>query len=85
MFESPRNLQSHIKQSASGSLGPGEYHNEGHLHKLAMEAVFPKKQVPFNSQAIRKIAEPDAKPMVNAKRNVSPGKLLKIDDFIGPG
>ena len=27
--ESPRNLGYHIKYTASGVLGPGQYHNEG--------------------------------------------------------
>lgn len=47
--ESPRNLGFHIKQAASGVLGPGQYHNEGQMHKLAMDAIYPKKLVPFNS------------------------------------
>ena len=47
--ESPRNTVGHIKGSASGSLGPGEYHNEGQLHRMAMDAIYPKKLVPFNS------------------------------------
>ena len=46
--ESVRN-PTFIGQPASGSLGPGEYHNEGLLHKQAMEAIYPKKVVPFNS------------------------------------
>ena len=56
--EQARNLSSHVKPTASGALGPGEYHNEGHLHKLAMEAIYPKKQVPFNSQQSRAVVEP---------------------------
>ena len=47
--ESPRNFGSHIKQSASGVLGPGEYFNEGNMHKLAMESIYPKKFAPFNT------------------------------------
>ena len=47
--ESHRDLQNHMKFPASGQLGPGEYHNEGQLHKMAMEAIYPKKTVAFNS------------------------------------
>ena len=41
--ESKRDLGSHMKGTASGMLGPGEYHNEGALHKMAMDAIYPKK------------------------------------------
>ena len=41
--------QDFIGKSASGNLGPGEYYNEGLIHKQAMEAIYPKKAVPFNS------------------------------------
>ena len=41
--ESHRNLQAHINIPASGNLGPGEYHNEGQLHQIAMDAIYPKK------------------------------------------
>ena len=41
--ESKRDLGQHVKASASGHLGPGEYHNEGMLHRLAMDAIYPKK------------------------------------------
>ena len=47
--ESNRDMSAHIQKVASGNLGPGEYHNEGALHRMAMEAIYPKKQVPFNS------------------------------------
>jgi len=40
---------SFIAKSTTGPLGPGEYHNEGLMHKQAMEAIYPKKNVPFNS------------------------------------
>lgn len=55
--ESPRNMGEHIKPSASGKLGPGEYHNEGKLHKMAMEAIYPKKLVPFNSHTNRQVGD----------------------------
>ena len=71
--ESPRNTQAHVRGTGSGTLGPGEYYNEGHLHKLAMEAIYPKKMVPFNSQEIRIDAgEPKAD---TSRKHVSPGKL----------
>ena len=41
--------QTFIGKSASGNLGPGEYYNEGLQHKQAMEAIYPRKIVPFNS------------------------------------
>ena len=40
-----------IGKSSTGNLGPGEYHNEGMIHKQAMEAIYPKKSIPFNSQS----------------------------------
>ena len=40
---------SFIAKSTSGPLGPGEYYNEGLMHKQAMEAIYPKKHVPFQS------------------------------------
>jgi len=40
---------SFIAKSTSGPLGPGEYFNEGLMHKQAMEAIYPKKHVPFQS------------------------------------
>ena len=41
----------------TGQLGPGEYHNEGAEHKEAMDAIYPKKKVPFNTQLSRQIGE----------------------------
>lgn len=38
-----------IAKSSTGNLGPGEYFNEGLIHKQAMDAIYPKKGVPFNS------------------------------------
>ena len=49
--ESAREFSSHIKQTASGQIGPGQYHNEGFLHKLAMESIYPRKKAPFNSNS----------------------------------
>ena len=51
--ESHRDLLGHVQYPASGQLGPGEYHNEGQLHKMAMDAIYPKKAVPFNSNQNR--------------------------------
>jgi hypothetical protein len=48
--ESTREHNSFIKKSETGVIGPGEYHNEGLVHKQAMEAIYPKKLVPFNTQ-----------------------------------
>lgn len=47
--EGVRDMQQHVRKTASGQLGPGEYFNEGNLHKMAMEAIYPKKTAPFNS------------------------------------
>jgi len=48
---------SFIPVSTSGNIGPGEYHNEGLNHKLAMEAIYPKKEVPFNTQLQRSVGD----------------------------
>ena len=56
-----------IGKSSTGNLGPGEYYNEGAIHKQAMDAIYPKKAIPFNSQSQRKIS------MDN--KNISPGKF----------
>jgi len=55
--ESPRDCGQHIAASASGRLGPGEYHNEGQLHRMAMDAIYPKKLVPFNSNLNRGVVD----------------------------
>ena len=73
--ESPRNTQNHIRGSASGSLGPGEYHNEGQLHRMAMDAIYPKKLVPFNSQSNRGVVD---KTITLAHNQTTPGKLQLI-------
>ena len=70
--ESKRNLQSHIKSTASGDVGPGHYHNEGLLHKLAMESIYPKKKVPFNSNRPRLGVGSETK---IREKDPSPGKL----------
>lgn len=71
--ESPRVTGSHNKQTASGRLGPGEYHNEGQLHKMAMEAIYPKKVVPFNSNKNRGVMD---KQQFIHNQNITPGKLF---------
>ena len=43
----------YLDKSTTGAIGPGEYHNEGLKHKQAMEKIYPKKQVPFNTQLDR--------------------------------
>jgi hypothetical protein len=68
--ESHRDMGSHVKKVASGNLGPGEYHNEGHLHRMAMDAIYPRKQVPFNSNEMRQAVDP--KPPI---KKPMPGKL----------
>ena len=76
--ESKRDLGSHMKGTASGMLGPGEYHNEGALHKMAMDAIYPKKQVPFNSNQSRGLTRDQF--------NSSPGKLSFLTvNILGPG
>jgi hypothetical protein len=40
-------------KTGSGPIGPGEYHNEGYLHKVAMDTIYPKKIVPFNANTSR--------------------------------
>ena len=72
--EAPRNTTHHVQKTASGQLGPGEYFNEGNLHKMAMEAIYPKKTAPFNSnngwEVVGQIVKDDGR--VN-KKNTSPG------------
>ena len=68
--ESPRKLGLYIKPSPSGSLGPGQYYNEGYHHRIAMETIYPKKQVPFNSNSSRfEFSKSEIKPIK------SPGKF----------
>lgn len=52
--ESIRNT-SYLPNSQTGDIGPGEYHLEGEIHKQAMAMVYPKKQVPFNTQLKRQL------------------------------
>lgn len=61
-----------VVQSASGGLGPGEYHNEGYLHKRAMQTIYPKKAVPFNALSNRGLTKASS----GGGTNSSPGKLL---------
>jgi len=49
--ESKRDLKQFQPKAGSGDIGPGQYHNEGFLHKLAMDTIYPKKQAPFNSNS----------------------------------
>lgn len=55
----------------TGSLGPGEYHNEGYLHKQTIEAIYPKRFAPFNSGSTRKIGSYSTS--VSEVKNLSPG------------
>lgn len=74
--ESNRNMQQHIFKTASGQLGPGEYFNEGNLHKMAMEAIYPKKTAPFNSNKGWAVTGPIIKDDGKTNfKNTSPGKL----------
>ena len=72
--ESARDMAQHVKQTASGQLGPGEYYNEGNLHKMAMEAIYPKKTAPFNSnqswQVVGGVVRDDGRAN---KKSTSPG------------
>lgn len=74
--ETNRDMQQHIHKTASGQLGPGEYFNEGNLHKMAMEAIYPKKTAPFNSNKGWAVTGPIVKDdgKTNFKHS-SPGKL----------
>tara|TARA_B110000285_G_C15062130_1_gene582976 strand:- start:1118 stop:1414 length:297 start_codon:yes stop_codon:yes gene_type:complete len=63
-----------VVQSASGGLGPGEYHNEGYLHKRAMQTIYPKKAVPFNAVSNRGLVRDTS----GGGTNSSPGKLLVL-------
>ena len=47
--ESKRNLATFMPKTGSGDIGPGHYHNEGLMHKLALEQINPKMKAPFNS------------------------------------
>lgn len=51
--ESEQEKQIGIIKTGSGNIGPGEYHNEGYLHKVAMDSIYPKKSVPFNANTSR--------------------------------
>ena len=51
--KSPRDFKVLARTTATGHIGPGEYFNEGKIHKLAMQAIFPKKYVPFNANVPR--------------------------------
>ena len=77
-----------VVQSASGGIGPGEYHNEGYLHKRAMQTIYPKKAVPFNAVSKRGLSRGISG--VRAGINSSPGKLLVFVNLnfvvvVGPG
>lgn len=71
--EAERNPSIGIFNSASGALGPGEYHNEGYLHKRAMQTIYPKKAVPFNAVGHRGLTRES-----HGGTNSSPGKLLVL-------
>ena len=74
--EAVRDMQTHVQKTGSGQLGPGEYYNEGNLHKMAMEAIYPKKTAPFNSNqgwdVVGAIVKDDGRAN---KKNTSPGKF----------
>jgi hypothetical protein len=67
--ESLRDFKELKRVTGSGDVGPGQYHNEGYYHKLAMDSIYPKKKAPFDSNTTR---------FKDSSRNSnSPGKLLK--------
>lgn len=77
--ETNRDMQQHITKTASGQLGPGEYFNEGNLHKMAMEAIYPKKTAPFNSNKNWHVTGPIVKDDGRTNfKNTSPGKLSQL-------
>jgi len=68
VIESDRDFKDIQPKVTSGDIGPGHYHNEGKIHKLAMETIYPRKKAPFNSNTERF----DSK---LSKEQNSPGKL----------
>ena len=42
-----------VRNSASKSLGPGQYDIDSTAHKQLMAALYPKKMTPFNATASR--------------------------------
>jgi hypothetical protein len=57
--------------AGTGALGPGEYYNEGYLHKQAIEAIYPRKAAPFNSMAVRRVGSYSTS--ATDAKNISPG------------
>ena len=53
VIESARDFKEIMPKATSGEIGPGHYHNEGIIHKMAMESIYPKKKAPFNSNTER--------------------------------
>lgn len=70
--ESEQETQFGMMKTGSGAIGPGEYHNEGYLHKVAMDTIYPKKAVPFNANTSRGLVQ-FQQSKVHATS--SPGKL----------
>jgi hypothetical protein len=69
VIESERHLNEIIKVPTSGDIGPGHYHNEGMIHRMAMDSIYPKKKVPFNSNTERFDSQ------LSKTKKSSPGKL----------
>jgi len=60
-----------VVDGATGVLGPGEYFNEGYLHRQAMEAIYPRRHAPFNSYAPRQVGSYSS--AATGGKNISPG------------
>ena len=60
-----------IQGSGTGALGPGEYYNEGYLHKQAIEAIYPRRAAPFNSMAVRRVGSYSTQ--ATDSKNMGPG------------
>ena len=68
-----------IQKMGAGNLGPGEYFNEGAIHKQALEAIIPRKHAPFNSNSERKVGE------YGGGGEVTKGTVGVSSKNIGPG
>lgn len=79
--ESTRDQGNMYVVPTTGALGPGEYYNEGFLHKQALDALYPKRQAPFNSGQIRKIGSYSTS-VTESKENIpGPGTYSLKSNF----
>lgn len=82
--ESQRTGPYHGK-SETGSIGPGQYHNEGKNHKELMSNLYPKKNAPFNTKVRRDFASMRKFIFVILTMTVTTWFAETIQDTPGPG